>query len=64
MRLTDFRTRMQEEFGSVRAAALSRDHVLAALGGRTVEEALEKGFDPRTVWRAVCEAHDVPPQRR
>lgn len=64
VRLTHFRARMAEEFGPIRAAALSQDQVLAALGGRTVEQALEFGIDPRSVWRAVCEAHDVPPQRR
>ena len=42
----------------------SRDHVLADLGGRTVEEALEAGLDPRRVWRSVCDAYDVPPARR
>ncbi|MGQ0577187.1 MAG: DUF3046 domain-containing protein [Pseudonocardia sp.] len=64
MRLTQFRTLMDEEFGSMRAASLARDHVLAELGGRTVEDALEAGVDPRTVWRAVCAAFDVPPSRR
>lgn len=55
---------MEGEFGPARAASLARDHVLADLGGRTVEDALEVGIDPRTVWRAVCEAFDVPPSRR
>ena len=36
----------------------------AQLGGRTVDEALETGIDPRAVWRAVCEEYDVPPARR
>jgi hypothetical protein len=64
VRLTQFRDLMNDEFGPVRAAALARDHVLADLGGRTVEEALEAGVDPRKVWRAVCDAYDVPPVRR
>ncbi len=64
VRLTQFRELMDEEFGPVRAAAVSRDHVLADLGGRTVEEALEAGIDARRVWRAVCDAYDVPPVRR
>jgi hypothetical protein len=64
VRLTHFRALMDEEFGPVRAASLARDHVFAALGGRTVEGALEAGVDPRDVWRAVCEAYDVPAQRR
>jgi hypothetical protein len=55
---------MNDEFGPVRAAAVSRDHVLADLGGRTVEQALEAGIDPRKVWLAVCDAYDVPLKRR
>lgn len=64
MRLTQFRELMDDEFGPARAAAVSRDHVLADLGGRTVEEALEAGIDARRVWLAVCDAYDVPPARR
>lgn len=64
VRLTEFRTLMNDEFGPVRAASLARDHVFSELGGRTVEDALEAGTDPRAVWRAVCEAYDVPRSRR
>ncbi len=64
MRLTYFRELMETEFGVARAAAVARDHVFSELGGRTVEEALESGFDPRVVWKAVCDAYDVPPARR
>ena len=64
VRLTYFRELMEGEFGAVRAASLSRDHVFAELGGRTAEEALEAGIEPREVWLAVCEAYDVPPARR
>ena len=64
VRLTYFRELMEGEFGPARAASVSRDHVFAELGGRTVEEALEAGIDPREVWRAVCEVYDVPPARR
>ncbi|MHA6781406.1 DUF3046 domain-containing protein [Pseudonocardia saturnea] len=64
MRVTQFRELMNDEFGPARAASLARDHVFAELGGRTVEQALEFGLDPRDVWRAVCAAYDVPPARR
>ena len=63
MRITHLRALMEDEFGP-RAAALSRDHVFADLGGRTVEEALRAGIEPREIWRAVCEAYDVPASRR
>jgi hypothetical protein len=64
VRLTYFRELMDGEFGPARAAAVSHDHVFSELGGRTVEEALEAGIDPRDVWRAVCDAYDVPAKRR
>ena len=64
VRLTYFRELMEGEFGAVRAASVSHDHVFAALGGRTVEQALEAGIEPREVWLAVCDAYDVPLSRR
>ncbi|MEJ3657613.1 DUF3046 domain-containing protein [Actinomycetes bacterium KLBMP 9759] len=64
MRLTYFRELMEGEFGAARAASVSHDHVFSQLGGRTVEQALEAGIDPRDVWLAVCDVYDVPPARR
>lgn len=64
MRLTHFRQLMADEFGAVRASSIARDHVFSALDGRTVEQALEDGDEPRDVWRAVCAEFDVPPARR
>ena len=60
MRLTVFWELMNRRFGEVYAASLAQDAVLAALGGRTVTEALEAGVDPKDVWAAVCEYADVP----
>jgi hypothetical protein len=64
MRFTVFRRLMADEFGEVRAEMLARDHVFSELGGRTVDDALEAGISPKDVWRAVCEAFDVPAERR
>ncbi|ANY08407.1 DUF3046 domain-containing protein [Pseudonocardia sp. HH130630-07] len=64
MRLSHFRELMEGEFGPVRAASLSRDHVFAELGGQTVEQAIESGVELRRIWRAVCQAYEVPPTRR
>jgi hypothetical protein len=55
---------MADEFGSVRSGSLATDHVFGELGGRTIEQALEAGEDPKEVWRVVCRAFDVPPERR
>jgi hypothetical protein len=64
VRLTHFRELMADEFGAARAASLAADHVFSELGGRTVNGALEAGLDPKDVWRAVCAALEVPPERR
>ncbi|MDT0305601.1 DUF3046 domain-containing protein [Streptomyces sp. DSM 44917] len=61
MRLTDFWARMTEHFGAGYADSFARDHVMSELGGRTVIEALDAGWDAKDVWRAVCAAQDVPP---
>jgi hypothetical protein len=64
MRLTHFRQQMADEFGRIRSEMIARDHVFSVFGNRTVDQALDAGYDPKEVWRAVCEAFDVPPERR
>jgi hypothetical protein len=64
MRITVFRRLMADEFGPGRAQVLSRDHVLSGLGGRTVDQALGAGIPAKEVWREVCAAFEVPPERR
>lgn len=64
VRLTEFWRRMEHHLGPVYADSWARDQVLRELGGRTVHEALDVGVDPRTVWRAVCEALELPERER
>ena len=64
MRLTVFWERMRAQFGDSYAASVAKDFVLAGLGGRTVDQALADGVDAKIVWRAVCEAFDVPDRLR
>jgi hypothetical protein len=64
MRLTDFWQRMAEHFGESYADSFARDHVMSELGGRTVNEALEAGWDAKAVWRTVCAVMDVPAEKR
>jgi hypothetical protein len=64
MRITAFRRLMSDEFGDVRADMLARDHVFSSLGNRTVDQALEAGLPTKEIWRAVCDAFEVPPERR
>jgi hypothetical protein len=64
VRLTEFWERMRAQFGDSYADSVAKDFVLAGLGGRTVNQALADGVDAKTVWRAVCEAFDVPERLR
>ena len=64
MRLTVFWDRMNSQFGEDYAASVAKDYVLADLGGRTVVQALADGLDVKVIWKAVCEAFDVPDSLR
>ena len=64
MRLTVFWQRMAEHFGPGYAETFARDHVMSQLGQRTVNEALDAGWEAKEVWRVVCAVMDVPGERR
>lgn len=63
MRLTDFWERMRGAFGP-HADSLAELHVFSELGGRTPLQAIDAGEPVVRVWRAVCEAMEVPASRR
>jgi len=60
MRLTAFWKNMYEQFGEAYADSLAQDHVIEELGSRTVQQALADGIGAKEVWRAVCNAFDLP----
>jgi hypothetical protein len=64
VRLTEFWEKMRAQFGDTYAESLAKDYVLAALGSRTVNQALADGEDTKVVWRAVCEAFRIPERKR
>jgi hypothetical protein len=64
VRLQEFWSRLDRQFGSMRAQSLTRDHVFASLGGRTAVDAIEAGLPIRKVWLAICEEYEVPPKER
>jgi hypothetical protein len=64
VRLTEFWAKMRAQFGDAYAESVAKDHVLAALGSRTVNQALADGVDTKVVWRAVCEAFRIPERKR
>ena len=64
MRLQEFWSRLEAQFGSMRAQTVARDHVFSSLGGRTAVDAIEAGLPVRRVWLAICEEYEVPPKDR
>lgn len=64
MRLSDFWERMERHLGRAYADSWARDQVIAELGDRTVHQALAAGLDAKVVWRAVCDALDLPARER
>lgn len=63
MRISEFTSLAHDEFGRALADTLVTDLVLAPLDA-TAAQALEAGTDPRVVWLALCDAMEVPPERR
>ncbi len=55
---------MDARFGASYARSYAADQVLATLGSRTVQQALDQGESAKDVWRAVCEATDAPASER
>lgn len=55
---------MAEQLGPGYAESWARYTVLAELGGRTVDEALEQGEPAKDVWRAVHRHLGLPASAR
>ncbi|MFC0039017.1 DUF3046 domain-containing protein [Actinomadura rayongensis] len=64
MRLTQFWERMDRQFGATYSRSVAKDHVLAELGGRTVDQAFADGESAKTIWAAVVASFDVPYELR
>ncbi|TQN41934.1 DUF3046 family protein [Blastococcus colisei] len=64
MRLQEFWSRLENQFGAMRAQSVARDHVFAVLGGRTAVDAIDAGLSVRKVWLAICEEYEVPVKER
>jgi hypothetical protein len=54
---------MESRFGSAYARSVAADYRVTALGA-TINDAIERGDSPKSVWRAVCEEFDVPSKLR
>jgi hypothetical protein len=50
---------MSNQFGSTYARSVAADYRLPPLG-MTVDEAISAGVDTKLIWRAVCDAYELP----
>lgn len=64
VRLSEFWRLAEGELGASYARSVTATQVVGRLGHRTPDEALADGVPPRDVWEALCDAMDVPPERR
>lgn len=64
MKHSEFWQLMDDEFGRAYARSVAGDQELSALGSRTPQAALDAGVPVKDVWFAVCDAMDIPPERR
>jgi hypothetical protein len=55
---------METALGPAYHQAWARQFVMADLGGRTAQEALDAGVPPKQVWAAVWRALDLPPSEK
>ena len=64
MRHTEFWQRLDLALGPEYSRSWAALHVMADLGGRTAEQALEAGIPPKQVWRAVWATLELPAKDR
>jgi hypothetical protein len=55
---------MEGALGPTYYRAWARQFVMAELGGRTAQEALDAGVAPKQVWTAVWRALELPASER
>lgn len=53
MRITELRRRLTAHFGADWAPSYAKDFLMAELGGQSINQALEMGFEPGDIWLAV-----------
>lgn len=63
MRLTEFHQLVEDEFGDAKGQWVVSSHVFPG-EGKTAGELIDAGVDPRTVWGRLCDAFDIPEERR
>lgn len=63
MKQSEFWVLLEDEFGSANAGIIASSLELPGLRA-SARDALASGTDPRVVWTAICDLHDIPTKRR
>lgn len=63
MKQSEFWALLEDEFGSANASIIASSLELPGLRA-SVRDSLANGTDPRLVWTAICDLHDIPAERR
>ena len=61
---TEFWRRMDGHFGAGYSHSVAADQVLSELGSVTANAAIARGDSLKHVWRAVCNAYEIPEKHR
>ncbi|MEO9325220.1 DUF3046 domain-containing protein [Nocardioides sp. C4-1] len=64
MRHTEFWQRMEHALGSAYARSWASSVVMADLGRRTAQQAIDDGVPPKQVWAAVWRQLELPDRER
>lgn len=64
MRYREFWDLVDDVFGRAYGRSIAGDQVIGALGDLTAAQAIEAGLEPRVVWHALCDAMQVPADKR
>lgn len=64
MRHTEFWSRLEQHLGPGYYKAWAERFVIAELGSRTPQQALDAGVPPKQVWLAVWRALELPTSER
>lgn len=64
MKETELWARLNRHLGESYARVWAAEHSLAALDGRTVQQALDEGERAKAIWRAVWADLELPARER
>ncbi len=59
MRISELHKLLTEHFGEQWVSSYVKDMVHSELGGQTVLQALELGFEPASIWKVISKKENI-----